>query len=115
MDDMERLLELLEKAWEAIDKELPCEITTRAYLSLADEELVNLIHASGDQDLRDLRAAYAWIGRNCDDTSSLKSKTHRWRRFWQGFIDGRLENTLPGRVGAYYKQGYNFGLYGSME
>lgn len=108
MVDLDRLLELLDKADEAAES--GCSVTTRAYLKLAHIEILERIDDAKEGSERDrIRAAYLYAERLASQRKSLVQKTAFLERFWIGYDDGQHERTLPSRPNAAYRRGYRYG------
>lgn len=112
MLDMDRLLELLEKALNG--SRSGCSVTAAAYLKLARAEWLRMIDDVPAGEARDaIRAAALFADRMTSRQRSVFRAAQMAYDFWHGFEDGAHERTQPQRGSPAHRRGYKFGRFGS--
>ena len=105
------LLELIWEASNALSRNPPCMVTTRAYLKMAEAATFGLLAKTTDDDeYKRLQRVCNYSEAFCFRQRSWTAVAHFMSRFWEGVYDGFFDHTL-GRDGKYYENGYKMVRY----
>jgi hypothetical protein len=113
MFDMDRLYEALHKASQAVES--GCGATTRAYLTIAQRELLQAINATSGKEREYADAAYAYVSERCNESASPSDKIWILQVFWEGFEHGWEDWDWHDGVDPIYEAGYDFGQNGMLN
>lgn len=109
-DAFDGLLRLIGEA--ARGHHVGCDVTTRAYLALAEKAARELIgHAVDEDEEKRLRRCCDYAERYCRRQQKWESVVHFMNRYWAGVEDGFFERTFRSRGGKLYEHGYKMGKY----
>ena len=112
----EEFQDLLRLIWEgscALDyKPVPCLVTARTYLKMAQAAAFKLLdHAIDDAEHNRLRTICNYSERVCFQQKTWTSVAHFMTAFWLGVNDGFFDNMMN-REGKYYERGYKMARNG---